>query len=150
LTAIELIRTLRARRYGKGKWMAKCPAHREKTASLSITQMAYGIRLHCFAGCSQKSVLDALGLTWRDLKPESLIDYEVVAQIRAADAKQKAMREQRTNLVWLARMRVDYWHRKSSVLGRSLMKWPDHAKLAKDFAYALDMERRCRHIWETL
>lgn len=66
----EVARVFRARRSGKGKWMAKCVVHQDRMASLSITDMGNGnTRVHCFGGCSQLDVLEAAGLTWRDLRP---------------------------------------------------------------------------------
>lgn len=151
MTSSQIAALLRARRIGKGKWMAKCPAHRERTGSLSITDMGAGnTRLHCFGGCDQKAVLDALGLMWSDLKPEVRIDPEIVRQIRVQEELRKAQKEERTRLLWWTRKRIEYWHRKAETLGRSLWKWPEQAKLARDFHHALDMERRCRKIWEVL
>jgi len=50
------------------QWAAKCPAHEDGRASLSVTQGADGrILLKCFAGCSSDAVVAALGLTLRDL-----------------------------------------------------------------------------------
>jgi len=129
--------------------MAKCPAHRERTPSLSITQMPDGIRLHCFAGCAQKDVLDALGLTWDDLRRRKL-DYELMCQIRAAEEKEKAKREVRTKLLWEARLVMGYWHRKSAEYGASLAKFPDAVKLGKEFHRSLEMERRAQKVWESL
>lgn len=45
-----------------------CPAHDDRTPSLSIRRTADGrVLLHCFAGCRTDDVLAALGLTWADL-----------------------------------------------------------------------------------
>ena len=56
-----------ARRNGRG-FMARCPSHEDKKNSLSITPSESGnILMKCMAGCSTKSVIDAVGLTWRDL-----------------------------------------------------------------------------------
>lgn len=72
MTPDQIARILHGRRYAKGKWMAKCPVHRERTASLSITDMGRGnTRLHCFAGCSQLDVIEAAGLQWKDLREKS-------------------------------------------------------------------------------
>lgn len=55
-------------RAGRDGWTCCCPAHPDKTPSLSITQLPDGnVRLHCFAGCEQSSILEALGLRWRHL-----------------------------------------------------------------------------------
>lgn len=52
-------------------WVAKCPAHEDLVASLSITESADGkVLLHCHAGCSTISVLSALGMTLGELFPE--------------------------------------------------------------------------------
>ena len=48
-----------------GKWsgtrgMACCPAHDDRTPSLSVSLGRQAILFHCFAGCDQQSVLSAL------------------------------------------------------------------------------------------
>ncbi len=56
---------------GTGPWMAKCPAHHDRTASLHITEKSDGrVIFHCHAGCGGASVVEALGLRFSDLKPE--------------------------------------------------------------------------------
>jgi hypothetical protein len=58
------------RRLGSG-WEAKCPAHEDTHASLSIKVGQSGtLLLRCFGGCEPGAVLAALGLQWRDLSPE--------------------------------------------------------------------------------
>jgi hypothetical protein len=50
--------------------MARCPAHEDRTPSLSVTVGDRGsVLLHCFAGCPVDRVLAAMGLTMRDLHP---------------------------------------------------------------------------------
>jgi len=52
------------------KGMARCPAHDDRTPSLGVTIGRSAILFHCFAGCSQNEVLDALareGVTARQL-----------------------------------------------------------------------------------
>src|SRR5262249_31056252 len=59
------------RRLGSG-WEAKCPAHDDTHASLSIkVGESSALLLRCFAGCETDSVLTALGLQWRDLFPQT-------------------------------------------------------------------------------
>lgn len=56
---------------GNGKWVARCPAHEDKHASLSIRVGRDGrMLLKCFAGCLYPAIRDALGLTDRDLGPQ--------------------------------------------------------------------------------
>ena len=45
----------------------RCPAHEDKTASLSIGQGRKGAVVHCQAGCTTGAVLSAVGLTEADL-----------------------------------------------------------------------------------
>lgn len=48
-------------------WTALCPAHDDRTPSLSIGIGADGILLKCFAGCETDNVAQALGLKLSDL-----------------------------------------------------------------------------------
>uniref|UniRef100_A0A7V4WMA6 Zinc finger CHC2-type domain-containing protein n=1 Tax=Candidatus Caldatribacterium saccharofermentans TaxID=1454753 RepID=A0A7V4WMA6_9BACT len=72
LTTERLLQLLNGvRQVGPGKWVARCPAHDDRRPSLSIAEGKDGrILLHCFAGCRTADVLQALGLTFRDLFPE--------------------------------------------------------------------------------
>jgi putative DNA primase/helicase len=55
------------RRSGSG-WTARCPAHEDRHASLSVTEGHDGRALiHCHAGCSVDAVTDALGMSKGDL-----------------------------------------------------------------------------------
>ena len=57
------------RKAGSG-WSAKCPAHEDKSASLSVGIGKEGRALvHCHAGCELVDVLEAMGLTPDDLFP---------------------------------------------------------------------------------
>ena len=55
---------------GRGKWLACCPAHADRTPSLSVREMDdCRILVHDFGGCSVEEVLSAIGLTFDDLYP---------------------------------------------------------------------------------
>ncbi len=57
----------------EGAWVAVCPSHDDRTPSLRITEKEDGrLLVHCFVGCETKDVLDALGLDFTDLFPESV------------------------------------------------------------------------------
>ena len=61
------------RETGNGKYVARCPAHDDKSPSLAIRDCDDGrVLLHCFAGCEVQSVLDAVGLSFSDLYPEQM------------------------------------------------------------------------------
>ena|ERR1700734_2819112 len=58
---------------GKGRWMAKCPAHEDGSPSLSIREMDDGrLLIYDFGGCGSLEVLGALGLSLTDLFAERL------------------------------------------------------------------------------
>jgi hypothetical protein len=59
------------RRTGQGRWIARCPAHEDRRASLSIRELEDGrVLLHDFAGCAVHEVLAAAGLEMSALFPE--------------------------------------------------------------------------------
>ena len=61
------------RQTGQGKYVARCPAHDDRSPSLAITEVGDGrILLHCFAGCETEEVLDSVGMTFSDLMPERI------------------------------------------------------------------------------
>ena len=82
-TAEELARRLGGRRNAKG-WMAKCPAHEDRHASLSISESSDGTRVlwKCHAKCPQEDVKRALirGGSW----PEDMAAMELVQPTRPA------------------------------------------------------------------
>lgn len=58
------------RRTGPGRWIARCPAHEDRTPSLSIKLADDGrVLVHDFGGCSVEDVLAAVGLAVKDLFP---------------------------------------------------------------------------------
>lgn len=57
---------------GANKWIACCPAHLDKTPSLSISETSDGVLLvKCWAGCSANDIVQSIGLQLRDLFPGS-------------------------------------------------------------------------------
>jgi hypothetical protein len=73
MNRIDLVldRLDRVKKTGPDTWMACCPAHEDRSASLSIRHADDGkILLHCFAGCSSHEVIGALGLKISDLFPD--------------------------------------------------------------------------------
>lgn len=59
------------RPHGPSHWVARCPAHADKSPSLSVTQTPDGLwLLHCFAGCEVAAIISALGLSFDDLFPD--------------------------------------------------------------------------------
>ncbi len=115
-------------------WSARCPAHEDRSPSLSIRQTADKVLFHCFAGCAADDILAAVGLRWTNLYPDRWraahaaavapnrrrrqaqrvlidgIDIEVertILRIAAADLRaRKAMSIEDRGRVEVARLRV--------------------------------------------
>ncbi len=67
MTTLEIARIAEARMTTKG-WSALCPAHADRSPSLSICEGRGGrTLLRCFAGCSAHAIARALGLGMSDL-----------------------------------------------------------------------------------
>jgi AAA domain len=67
----QVLSRLKGVRTSMHGWRACCPAHADRTPSLSIGLGEQGqILLKCFAGCSLERIVEAMGLTIIDLFPE--------------------------------------------------------------------------------
>ena len=65
LTRLEGVRRV------NGGWMALCPSHADRNASLKVAEADDAkVLLHCKAGCLTTDVVAAMGLSMRDLFPE--------------------------------------------------------------------------------
>lgn len=63
----------KVRKMGPDRWMACCPAHADKSPSLSIRETSDGrVLLHCWTGCGAAEILEAVGLEFDALFPEKL------------------------------------------------------------------------------
>ncbi len=77
MTADDLLARLEGvRQQGRGRrWLARCPAHADKTPSLSLRELDDArLLVHCFAGCDVEAVVAAVGLTLADLMPPRPIE----------------------------------------------------------------------------
>src|SRR5882724_5086828 len=67
-----LTRFDKGKKSGPNKWVARCPAHEDRSPSLAIKEGDDGVvLLHCFAGCSVDDVCGAIGIELMDLFPPS-------------------------------------------------------------------------------
>lgn len=72
------------KKQGQG-YIARCPAHEDRTASLSVYDSGDKIGLTCHAGCDNADIVSKLGISWSDLwyapksrdlgEPEAVYDY---------------------------------------------------------------------------
>ena len=85
MTTKEWVVLLHAKRQGKDEqYIAKCPAHDDKHASLSIGTDGQGnTLLYCHAGCSAEAIVAAVGKTmsnlYADVQPKNINNAEPIA-----------------------------------------------------------------------
>jgi hypothetical protein len=74
----------KVKRNGKGQWVACCPAHADKSPSMTIAETDDGrVLVHCFAGCSVEEILGAVGMEFDVLyppKPERHEPYKPISK----------------------------------------------------------------------
>lgn len=70
-----LERLERVKTTGQGKWLARCPAHDDRSPSLAIREAEDRILIYCFSGCGVSQVLQAVGLQMVDLFPDRLANF---------------------------------------------------------------------------
>jgi putative DNA primase/helicase len=86
-------------------YVARCPAHDDKSPSLSIKRVDDRVLVNCFAGCSASEVMESVGLTLSDLfdKPKGdkpkLSDYQRKRSNQARQAFGALVHEARVLLV---------------------------------------------------
>jgi hypothetical protein len=152
LTAEAIADLLRARLAGRGRWMARCPSHDDRSASCSIRDGAAGhVLIHCFAGCSTEAVLEAAGLRMADLfagpppTPEQARDAALVRARQDAEALQA--RHEHRRLADRYRKLQAVWE----AIAARLARMPDGAEsdaMAKLFHSTLEKIRACEEFFE--
>ena len=90
MTTEEILERLENVTHSGGSWMARCPSHEDRSASLSIKETDEGnTLLKCHAGCVTSMIVAAMNLTMADLFKEgkaSLEDVEPEAIYEYTDA----------------------------------------------------------------
>ncbi|MGH9466033.1 MAG: hypothetical protein ACRD1Y_01640 [Terriglobales bacterium] len=106
MTARDLADRLGARPTGAGRWQGKCPAHPDRTPSLSIREGAGDrVLIRCWSGCDTSAVLAAANISWRDVcgAPTSAVDRARLAREggrrQVAEAAERRRERKRTNLL---------------------------------------------------
>ncbi len=121
---------------GPDRWIARCPAHDDKSPSLSIRQDGERILLYCFTGCEVSAILAAMGLTWADICPPREISYRqaldhIHHRQRGAQAASEARPDaRRTHAKWVltiaaadieAGKELSLWDRATIEVAREVM-----------------------------
>lgn len=66
----DVLSRLQKVRGRNGNWVACCPAHKDRSPSMTIRETPDGkILMHCFAGCSISEIANAIGINLSDLFP---------------------------------------------------------------------------------
>ncbi|MBS0194780.1 MAG: DNA primase [Proteobacteria bacterium] len=67
--------------------MARCPAHKDRNASLSVAEGSDGrVLVKCFAGCDVLAIVHAVGLEVADLFPERIADRSPEGRVAQREA----------------------------------------------------------------
>jgi len=70
--ATQILNRLQGVRPSRDGWIARCPAHEDRSPSLSIKEGNGGrILVHCFSGCTIEAICAAIGIKVADLFSES-------------------------------------------------------------------------------
>lgn len=91
LIADILPRLEKVRKTGSRNWIACCPAHDDRSPSLTLAETDDGrVLVHCFGGCDIGAIVGAVGLGWDPWYPPKPVDYQpkVRAPFPAADVLQ--------------------------------------------------------------
>lgn len=83
MTLTDLLPQLEAvRARGTDRYTARCPAHPDRSPSLSVSEGERGILLKCWAGCSLDEICEAVGCRPADLFFDVRPDPAALAEAR--------------------------------------------------------------------
>jgi hypothetical protein len=121
------------RRVSSSRWMARCPAHADKSPSLSIAEGRDGRALvRCFAGCTLDAVLQAAGLTIQSLFPGPAPAPEKFAAISAERSRkleeERVRRAMDRSAIADLRGGREELAAQLPILARQLMQMPEGAR----------------------
>jgi DNA primase (bacterial type) len=84
---------LKPRQQPNRQWVALCPSHDDRRASLAFTESEGRILLHCFAGCTVDAICAALGITTKDLRTNQDFERRVAYEVRDPNGTLVAIHE---------------------------------------------------------
>jgi hypothetical protein len=125
----RIVERFGGRRIGSGRWIARCPAHSDRSPSLSIAAGRDGkVLVRCFAGCDLTAVLRSAGLSIGNLfpagpppTPERLAKVDLTRKRHLVARKEERWTVEQMRLLWKA---LD---REQPVVARKLMLMPNDA-----------------------
>jgi len=138
VNAQDFSRLVDGARTGAGRWKARCPAHTDRSPSLSIREGEDGrVLVRCFAGCTVEAILAVLNLSIKDLFAGPPPSPQQMAAIKATqEAHQQATREKRRARL-AALDREEKLQAVVNALGAKLALTPDNDRLEGLFNEAM-------------
>ena len=117
------------------RWIARCPAHDDKSPSLSIREIDDGrVLIHCFAECDISQIVSAAGLELSDLFPAKPVHHAMpIRRPFSADDALRCLAFEGTLLVIASRDLAD---------GKPLSE-KEHARLLVSAARISEAARLC-------
>ena len=139
MTAETFASLLHARPTGRGRWSARCPAHPDRNASLTITQGRRGVLLKCWSqGCAVASIVAALGIRVADLFDGPALTPEKAAQSALVSAAREQWNRQCRAIERARVARVRDLENIVDGLGARLARDPENAALGSLFHRTID------------
>lgn len=80
-----------AKLIGNNSYQCRCPGHKDDKASLTVTEEDNKILLHCHAGCETANILQAIGLSEKDLFNNKKEKPRIVAEYIYRDEEDKPL-----------------------------------------------------------
>ena len=103
-----LNRLHKVRPKGKGKWLALCPCHSEKTPSLAISDDNGTVLMHCFGcGANAVEVAERIGVDLSELFPDGVTYDKQQRKYFPADQVLAALKVESTALYMISRRMLD-------------------------------------------
>jgi len=84
MNAEKIARHLHGRKMPSG-WIARCPAHDDRNPSLGLRDRDGKVLVHCYAGCPQRAVVEALQVRGLWPEPEPRYSRQIVTKYDYTD-----------------------------------------------------------------
>ena len=126
MTAADIVKALDGRMRTRSSGTVCCPAHKDRSPSLSITDgAAAGFLVHCFVGCPQVVVVDALRRlgAWPGQHEKQLVLAEAEAE---KHRQQKAKRERVRRDAFVTMTWQQTWAEALLAPGSPVERWLRH------------------------
>lgn len=155
MNAESLADTLKARPTGRLKWVARCPAHEDRSPSLSITEGRDGrVLVHCFGGCRPEAILKAVGLTFEDLRPAPTpLSFFGRVQLAREQEQHEAAKQERKQKERVLIDRIRRLEAIEEALINKLVCTPIREEtnaVARLYHHTLDLRRKTEESWEKM